>query len=72
MFSSRMSNLHPYVHGEQPQDRVYIKLNANENPYPPAGEVRAAVQELLLKIQRRFLCILIQIHMLFALPLPIC
>lgn len=25
----------PYVPGEQPQEKV-IKLNTNENPYPPA------------------------------------
>ncbi|MBD5414368.1 MAG: aminotransferase class I/II-fold pyridoxal phosphate-dependent enzyme [Treponema sp.] len=49
MFSSRMSNLHPYIPGEQPHDRVYIKLNANENPYPPAKEVVAALQDFLLK-----------------------
>lgn len=39
MISQRMKNLHPYVPGEQPRDRDYIKLNANENPYPPAPEV---------------------------------
>ena len=41
--SNRMNGLHPYVPGEQPKDRVYIKLNANENPYLPSKEVTKAV-----------------------------
>ena len=45
MLSSRMSNLHPYIPGEQPKDRVYIKLNANENPYPPSPKVIKAVRK---------------------------
>lgn len=43
MISTRMQNLHPYVPGEQPKDRVYIKLNANENPYAPSPKVQDAV-----------------------------
>ena len=32
-----------YVPGEQPRDKAYIKLNTNENPYPPAPSVIAAI-----------------------------
>ena len=36
----------PYVPGEQPDDKDIIKLNTNENPYPPSPKVLAAKQEL--------------------------
>ena len=45
--SSRVKNLHPYVPGEQPKDRVYIKLNANENPYAPSPKVQKAVLDFV-------------------------
>lgn len=47
MISNRMKNLHPYVPGEQPKDRVYIKLNANENPYAPSPKVQEAVVDFV-------------------------
>ncbi|NLX60170.1 MAG: histidinol-phosphate transaminase [Phycisphaerae bacterium] len=34
-----------YVPGEQPQGTRFIKLNTNENPYPPSPRVMEAVRE---------------------------
>jgi histidinol-phosphate aminotransferase len=36
--------LHPYVYGEQPKIKGLIKLNTNENPYPPSPKVLLAVK----------------------------
>ncbi len=33
-----------YTPGEQPQEQGYIKLNTNENPYPPSPRVLAAIR----------------------------
>lgn len=37
--------LHAYVPGEQPKIKGLIKLNTNENPYPPSPKVLAAIRE---------------------------
>jgi histidinol-phosphate aminotransferase len=36
-----------YTPGEQPRDGAYVKLNTNENPYPPSPRVAEAVREAL-------------------------
>ena len=44
-FETNIRTEEPYVPGEQPQRKV-IKLNTNENPYPPSPGVLAAMKEL--------------------------
>ena len=44
-WNARTHQLDPYTPGEQPQDQQYIKLNTNENPYPPSPKAIAAMQE---------------------------
>ncbi len=44
MISAKAASLIPYTAGEQPKDKKYIKLNTNENPYPPSPSVARAVR----------------------------
>lgn len=39
-WKKNLIKIEPYVAGEQPKFDDIIKLNANENPYPPSPEVR--------------------------------
>ena len=50
-FSEKYIDLTPYTPGEQPGDQQYIKLNTNENPYPPLQEVTEAIAEESRKLQ---------------------
>ena len=44
LWSRRCRDLIPYVPGEQPKGRTFIKLNTNENPYPPSPMVIKAIK----------------------------
>lgn len=44
-FEKNIRKVEPYVPGEQPQEQV-VKLNTNENPYPPAPGVAKALEEM--------------------------
>ncbi|MBC3920794.1 histidinol-phosphate transaminase [Undibacterium sp. CY18W] len=44
-WSEVVHKLTPYVPGEQPKIDRLIKLNTNENPYPPSPQVLAAIQQ---------------------------
>lgn len=43
--SAKYQSLEAYTPGEQPRDMRYVKLNTNENPYPPAPGVVEAVRK---------------------------
>jgi histidinol-phosphate aminotransferase len=44
-WNNRTKKISPYTPGEQPRDRKFIKLNTNENPYPPSPKVIEAIQK---------------------------
>jgi len=52
-FEKNIRKVEPYVPGEQPQKKV-IKLNTNENPYPPAPGVEKALKEMDMDAMRLY------------------
>ena len=45
LFRPAVERIKGYVSGEQPQETGWIKLNTNENPYPPSPKVVAAIKQ---------------------------
>ncbi|MEE1290715.1 MAG: histidinol-phosphate transaminase [Spirochaetota bacterium] len=54
MYAQRVKALNPYIPGEQPKDRTYIKLNANENPYPPSPKVQEVLKDFDTSLLSRY------------------
>jgi len=52
--SELVSRLHPYVPGEQRHGSDVIKLNTNENPYPPSPAVMQAIASVSGDSLRRY------------------
>ena len=46
MIEDNFRKVVPYVPGEQPKDNDVIKLNTNENPYPPSPSVLDALAKV--------------------------
>ena len=53
-WSPIVRELKPYIPGEQPKDQRYIKLNTNENPYPPSPRVIEAIKTATDSSLRRY------------------
>lgn len=39
-----LRNIEPYIPGEQSKDKNIVKINANENPYPPSPKAMAVLK----------------------------
>ncbi len=51
-WKDNLRKIEPYIPGEQPNSKNSIKLNANENPYPPSPETIKAIKSFDLDTLR--------------------
>ena len=54
MIARHVRKLEAYVPGEQPKARNVVKLNTNENPYPPSPACATALKRFCLDRLRRY------------------
>ena len=53
-WTDNVRNVIPYTPGEQPKEKNIIKLNTNENPYPPSPAVAEAIRAVTEDSMRRY------------------
>lgn len=53
-WKDNLIKIEPYVAGEQPNKTDFIKLNANENPYPPSPEVSKVLNSFVCGDLKRY------------------
>ena len=53
-WEKNIRKVEPYVPGEQPKDKDIIKLNTNENPYPPAPHVKEVLESIRTEDFRKY------------------
>src|SRR5512137_1165433 len=53
-FRERIDAMDGYVPGEQPTELDVVKLNTNENPYPPSPRVLEAIAAITPEQLRRY------------------
>lgn len=53
-WESNIRKVVPYVPGEQPKGDRLVKLNTNENPYPPAPGVAEALKNMSIDMLRKY------------------
>ncbi|MDY5376712.1 MAG: histidinol-phosphate transaminase, partial [Eubacterium coprostanoligenes] len=45
LWKNNLRNIEPYTPGEQSKDKDIVKINANENPYPPSPKAVEALKK---------------------------
>lgn len=53
-WKKRVRSVTPYTPGEQPKDTDIIKLNTNENPYPPSQSVLGVLESFDTEIYKKY------------------